>query len=154
MFSHNIIKAKADINGGTTYPKIKGQVYFKETKNGVIVTAQILGLPISKSNCKGKFFGFHIHEGNSCTGNLEDEFSNVKMHYNPTNCPHPLHVVDLPPLLENNGYSYMSVLVNKFKISDIIGKTVIIHDMPDDFTTQPSGNSGTKIACGVIKKSF
>ena len=154
MFSHNIIKAKADINGGTTYPKIKGQVYFKKTKNGVIVTAQIFGLPTSKSNCKGKFFGFHMHEGNSCTGNLEDEFSNVKMHYNPTNCPHPLHVGDLPPLLENNGYAYMSVLVNKFKISNIIGKTVIIHDMPDDFTTQPSGNSGTKIACGVIKKSF
>ena len=154
MFSHNIIKAKANINGGTAYPKIKGQVYFKETKNGVIVTAQIFGLPTSKSNCKGKFFGFHIHEGNSCTGNLEDEFSNVKMHYNSTNCPHPLHVGDLPPLLENNGYAYMSVLVNKFKISNIIGKTVIIHDMPDDFTTQPSGNSGTKIACGVIKKSF
>ena len=46
----------------------------------------------------------------------------------------------------------MSVLLNKFSINEIIGKTVIIHDMPDDFTTQPSGNSGTKIACGVIQK--
>ena len=45
----------------------------------------------------------------------------------------------------------MSVLINKFKIKDIIGKVIIIHDMPDDFTTQPSGNSGTKIACGIIK---
>ncbi len=59
---------------------------------------------------------------------------------------------DLPPLIENNGYAYMSVLLNKFSINEIIGKTVIIHDMPDDFTTQPSGNSGTKIACGVIQK--
>lgn len=108
MFSYNISSAKADINGGSTYPNIKGQVYFKETKDGVIVTA----------------------------------------------CPHPLHVGDLPPLLENNGYAYMSVLTNKFKISDIIGKTVIIHDMPDDSTTQPSGNSGKKIACGVIRKGF
>lgn len=48
----------------------------------------------------------------------------------------------------------MNVLVNKFKIKDIIGKVLIIHDMPDDFTTQPSGNSGTKIACGKIRKDF
>lgn len=46
----------------------------------------------------------------------------------------------------------MSVLINKFKIKDILGKVIIIHDSPDDFTTQPSGNSGTKIACGKIKK--
>ena len=42
----------------------------------------------------------------------------------------------------------MSVFLNKFKVKDIIRKVIIIHDMPDDFTTQPSGNSGTKIACG------
>ena len=45
---------------------------------------------------------------------------------------------DLPPLIENNGQAYMSVLINRFKIKDIMGKVVIIHDMPDDFTTQPS----------------
>ena len=72
-------------------------------------------------------------------------------HYNPKNCAHPFHAGDLPPLLENNGYAYMSVLVNKFKINDIIGKVLIIHDMPDDFTSQPSGNSGSKIACGKIE---
>ena len=54
------------------------------------------------------------------------------------NCPHPFHIGDLPPLIENNGYAYMRVLINKFKIKDIIGKVVIIHDMPDDFTSQPS----------------
>ena len=88
--------------------------------------------------------------GTSCTGNQEDEFADAKTHFNPTQCPHPFHSGDLPPLLENNGYAYMSVLVNKFRLSDIIGKVIIIHDMPDDFTTQPSGNSGTKIACGKI----
>lgn len=66
------------------------------------------------------------------------------------NCPHPFHMGDLPPLIENNGYAYMQVLINKFKIKDILGKVIIIHDSPDDFTTQPSGNSGTKIACGKI----
>lgn len=89
--------------------------------------------------------------GSDCTGNKEDEFANAGTHYNPTNCPHPFHIGDLPPLLENNGYAYMSVLLNKFKIKDIIGKVIIIHDMPDDFTSQPSGNSGKKIACGKIK---
>ena len=65
---------------------------------------------------------------------------------------HPFHSGDLPSLLENNGYAYMTVLTNRFKIADIIGKVVIIHDSPDDFTSQPSGNSGMKIACGIIRK--
>jgi len=46
----------------------------------------------------------------------------------------------------------MSILSNKFKIKDIIGKVIIIHDSPDDFRGQPSGNSGIKIACGKIEK--
>lgn len=46
----------------------------------------------------------------------------------------------------------MNVLLDKIKINDIIGRVVIIHDMPDDFTTQPSGNSGTKVACGRIER--
>lgn len=151
MFLNIFNTAKAIIKGGKQYPKINGVVYFKETQNGVLITARIDHLPEADNNCTGRFFGFHIHEGNSCTGNAEDEFANVKSHYNPNNCPHPFHKGDLPLLLENNGYAYMSVLVKKFSIVDIIGKTLIIHDMPDDFRTQPSGNSGTKIACGVIK---
>ena len=151
MLSNIFYDAKAIIRGGKKYPKINGTVYFNETKNGVIVTAKINNLPQSKNNCTGRFFGFHIHEGTSCTGNSEDEFANSKTHLNPTNCPHPFHIGDLPPLIENNGFSYMTVLIDKFKIKDILGKAVIIHDMPDDFTTKPSGNSGTKIACGIIK---
>lgn len=92
--------------------------------------------------------------GNSCTGNSNDEFADAKMHYNTTNCPHPYHAGNLPPLIENNGYSYMRVFVNKFNLNDIIGKVIIIHDMPDNFTSQPSGNSGTKIACGKIIRLF
>ena len=138
MFSNIFNTAKAHIKGGKKYPKIDGTVTFKETKEGVLVTAKIKGLPKSNNKCSGKFFGFHIHEGTSCTGNLKDEFANSKGHLNPTNCHHPFHVGDLPPLIENNGYAYMSVLINKFKIKDIIGKVIIIHDSPDDFTNQPS----------------
>ena len=150
MFTNIFNNAKAIIKGGKIYPKINGIVTFKETKNGVIMTAKINNLPQSNDKCKGRFFGFHIHEGSSCTGNVNDEFANAKSHLNPNDCPHPFHIGDLPPLIENNGYAYMSVLLSKFKIKDIIGKVIIIHDSPDDFTTQPSGNSGTKIACGKI----
>ena len=152
MFSSIFNNAKATIKGGKNFPSIQGTVLFKETKKGVLITAEINDLPPSPQNCTGRFFGFHIHEGTSCSGNSEDELANAKSHYNPNNCEHPYHAGDLPPLIENNGYAYMSVLVNKFKIKDIIDKVIIIHDSPDDFTSQPSGNAGTKIACGKIIK--
>ena len=151
MFTNIFNIAKANIKGGKKYPKINGVVTFREVKNGVLVTAKVNGLPQSSDSCTGRFFGFHIHEGSSCSGTISDEFANAKTHLNPTNCPPPFHIGDLPPLIENNGYAHMTVLINKFKIKDILGKVVIIHDSPDDFTTQPSGNSGSKIACGIIE---
>lgn len=151
MFTNIFNIAKANIKGGKKYPKINGAVTFREVKNGVLVTAKVNGLPQSSDSCTGRFFGFHIHEGSSCSGTISDEFANAKTHLNPTNCPHPFHIGDLPPLIENNGYAHMTVLINKFKIKDILGKVVIIHDSPDVFTTQPSGNSGSKIACGIIE---
>lgn len=150
MFNVIFSDAKAEIRGGKKYPQIKGTVYFKETKEGVIVTARIENLPHNEGKCGNRVFGFHIHEGESCTGNSQDEFADAKTHLNPYNCLHPHHSGDLPPLFENNGYAYMSVLTNRFSVKDIIGKIVIIHDKPDDFVSQPSGNSGEKIACGKI----
>ena len=44
----------------------------------------------------------------------------------------------------------MSLFTNRFNLSEIIGKSVIIHSNTDDLTSQPSGNSGEKIACGII----
>ena len=58
---------------------------------------------------------------------------------------------DLPPLLGNNGYAWTAFFDKRFTIDEIIGKSIIIHNMRDDFTSQPSGDSGTKIGCGVIK---
>ena len=66
MFTSIFNTAKANIEGGKNYPKIDGIVIFRETKNGVIVTAKINNLPQSKDKCHGRFFGFHIHEGTSC----------------------------------------------------------------------------------------
>lgn len=64
MFSSVFYNAKANIKGGMDYPEINGKVYFDETKNGVVMTAKISGLPQSENNCAGRFFGFHIHERN------------------------------------------------------------------------------------------
>lgn len=64
MFLSILYDAKAHIKGSTGYPDINGYVYFKDIKNGVLVTAKIYGLPKSMNSCKGKFFGFHIHERN------------------------------------------------------------------------------------------
>ena len=63
---------------------------------------------------KADFLHAIFMSGTSCMGNLEDDFANAKSHYNPNNCPHPFHVGDLPPLIENNGYAYMSFLLNFF----------------------------------------
>lgn len=143
-------RAMAVINGSAEFPDINGTVTFVQKKNGVLVTASINGLPQGGNECSDKIFGFHIHEGKSCTGNEQDPFADAKAHYNPNGCLHPFHAGDLPPLFENNGYAYLSVLTNRFSLPEIIGRAVIIHDMPDNFTTQPSGDSGMKIACGII----
>jgi len=87
--------------------------------------------------------------GNSCKG---EGFPETGSHYNPAGNPHPRHSGDLPPLIKCNGGAHMSVTTDRFTVKEIIGKTVVIHSMPDDFTTQPAGNAGTKIGCGVIQQ--
>lgn len=142
--------AIAAIKGSNKYPDLHGRVIFKQEEYGVMVTAEIYGLPNKTMPCSSNIFGFHIHSGTTCTGNETDPFLNSGTHYNPNNCPHPAHAGDLPPLFGNNGYAYLSFLTNRFKVNEIIGKVIIIHDNIDDFSTQPAGNSGNKIACGKI----
>lgn len=146
---HRPVQAVAEIHGGAAFPNIRGKVCFWQTHIGVLVLAEILGLPSTNNPCERGVFGFHIHEGGSCTSN-GGEFSAVGGHFNPQSCPHPEHAGDLPPLFENGGYAFSGFITDRFSVSDIIGRTVIIHSKPDDFTTQPSGNSGDKIACGEI----
>lgn len=141
--------AIAKIKGSSDYPNLHGTVTFKQTRSGVLVTAEVCGLPC-ENKCNSEIFAFHIHNGTCCTGNSKDPFADADAHYNPGNCPHPYHAGDLPPLFSNRGYAYMSVLTDRFTVKEIIGKVIIIHDQVDDFTTQPSGNAGTKIACGKI----
>ncbi|MBQ9833094.1 MAG: superoxide dismutase family protein [Clostridia bacterium] len=129
---------------------MNGNVLFYKTEKGVLVFAQIQGLPESSSKCEKSIFAFHIHEGKNCGGNMQDPFANALTHYNPQNCSHPFHEGDLPPLFGNNGYALSAVLTDRFSAEEIIGRTVIIHSGKDDFTSQPGGNAGEKIACGQI----
>lgn len=133
------ITAHAHIKGLSDYSDIHGSISFKQLSNGVLVVSEIFNLPHHEY---GNVFAFHIHDGISC-----DDSGN---HFNPTNTIHPYHAGDMPPLFENNGYAYLSFFTNRFKVSDIIGNVVIIHENPDDFKSQPSGNPGKKIACGKI----
>lgn len=138
-------QAYARIMGSGQYPCVTGYVYFYNLCDGVLVVASVDGLPKRES-----VLGFHIHEGGKCSGNSNDPFADTGSHYNPGDCQHPYHAGDLPPLFVNNGSAFCAVATSRFRICDIIDRTVVVHKMADDFMTQPSGNSGAKIACGVI----
>lgn len=139
-------KAIARLHGGRGQPQLSGTVKFFQSTDGVIVEAEVFGLPKTETG----FFAFHIHEGGSCTG---EDFWDTGGHFDPKGETHPNHAGDLPPLLDAHGKAYMKVLTNRFRVDKIIGRTVILHDGPDDFHTQPSGNAGAKIACGVIQRA-
>lgn len=136
--------AVAHVRGGTDAPDINGQVRFYQEPGSVLVVADVAGLP---QDGKTGFFGFHIHEGYSCAG---ADFPQTLSHYNPDGADHPRHAGDLPPLMTQQGRAHLAVRTDRFRVQDILGRTVVIHSDPDDLRTQPAGNAGTRIACGVI----
>ena len=131
-------QALARVAGGNDAPCLFGTVKFYQMGKHVLVVADICGLPKSETG----FYALHMHEGGSCR--------EPGGHYNPVAVPHPTHAGDLPPLLSCDGKAFLAVLTNRFTIREILGRTVIIHSGPDDFTTQPSGSPGSRLACGVI----
>lgn len=138
--------AVAQISGGVEAPQLSGCVQFYQESGYVLIEARISRLPRESET---GFFGFHIHKGESCSGM---DFSGTGSHYDPGDRVHPKHAGDLPPLLECRGNAYLSVRTDRFSVNDIIERTVVIHSDPDDFRSQPAGNAGKKIACGVIRK--
>ena len=124
--------------------RLRGTVKFYSIPGGSLLAAEVTGLPKNESG----FFSLHIHEGTACTG---EGFSDTRGHYDPEGKPHPLHPGDLPPLLSNQGKAYMKFLTDRFSINEILGRTLVIHAAVDNFTDQPSGNAGKKIACGIIR---
>lgn len=148
--------AIAYIFGGPLAPNISGVVLFSEAPGGTEVSVEVNGLPAYKPVENGQPpigpHGFHIHEKGICSaGDPNAPFMAAGDHWNPTNQPHGNHAGDLPVLFSNNGYARMSFFTNKFNVSDVIGKAVIIHQNPDDYRTQPSGASGKRLACGIVE---
>lgn len=146
--------AFANIVGVSSNQNIHGIVTFYTILGGVIVCTEVYNLPIGCNIYKSKVLGFHIHEGQVSSENQKElNLDTLGHHYNPCQCPHPYHAGDLPPLFSNNGYALMGFVTNRFTVKEIIGRTIVIHDSPDDFTTQPSGNSGKIIAIGEIERN-
>jgi len=149
--------AIAQMKGGPLAPDIEGEVVFQEVNGGTIVYATIVGLPNFQPGQNGRNpigpHGFHIHQNGTCEiGNPQDPFQAAGEHWNPTNQPHGNHAGDFPVLFSNNGYSYLAFFTNKFTVDNAIGKSVIIHQNPDDYRTQPAGDAGKRLACGFIQK--
>lgn len=140
--------AVALIQGGADAPRLSGQVRFYQECGRVLVVANLSGLP---QNNETGFFAMHIHAGGTCSG---AGFSETMGHYTRGEEAHPNHAGDLPPLMSCHGEAYLAVRTERFCVRDVIGKTVVIHSHPDDFHSQPAGNAGTKIACGVIRRKL
>lgn len=144
-FGQRLLKrpnAWAAVRGGEERPRLVGTVKFYQTTAGVLVAAEFWGLPKGEDGRDG-IFGFHIHSGGDCM--------DTDGHLNPENVGHPHHAGDLPPVFANHGYGWGVCLTSRFTIREVIGRTVVLHAGRDDFTTQPSGNAGAMIACGVIR---
>lgn len=149
-----IIKAKSIIRGGLIYPDISGIVLFTQFINGVEVTAKIHNLPdFSRDGIAIGPFGFHLHNGKSCeVGDLNNQFPLVGSHYNPYNQPHGNHAGDFPSLMPlSNGTAMIKFFSDKFRVDEIIGLVIVIHQGPDNYLSEPAGESGEKIACGLIE---
>ena len=151
-------EAIAYVRGGPLAPQISGTVRFKDVPGGAEVVAEIRGLPPYRPAQDGQEpvgpHGFHIHEKGNCeVGDPANPFQAAGKHWNPDNQPHGNHAGDFPVLFSNNGYALMAFFTNRFKVKNVIGRSVIIHQNPDDYRTQPAGNSGKRLACGVIRSS-
>lgn len=131
---------------------VKGTVEFTQKGDLVVVEAKISGLSPNSSH------GFHIHETGDCSA---PDASSAGGHFNPTASPHGgpagevRHGGDLGNLkADANGTARSSVKVGGVTIDGgpdrIIGRAVVIHAGADDLTSQPAGNSGGRVACGVI----
>ncbi|MGN0373877.1 MAG: superoxide dismutase family protein [Butyrivibrio sp.] len=146
VITKNRSMATAWINGNKDNPALTGAAnFYSAPMGGLIVCVEVYGLPETASS----FYGMHIHEFEDCT----PPFDKTGSHYNPGNTLHPYHAGDLPPLLACRGYAWMAFYDNRFRLEEIIGRSIIIHSMRDDFTSQPAGDSGTKIGCGIIRKN-
>lgn len=130
----------------------QGSVRFVQQGDSISVSGRISGL---KPNAE---HGFHIHEASDCSG---DGLA-TKGHFNPDGSPHGRHggpshhAGDMPSLkTDAGGVAEFKFSIKKLTVSagpaSIVGRGIIVHRDPDDYTTQPTGNAGPRPGCGVIR---
>ena len=138
----------------TTGNIVNGTVSFTRQGSGVLVAGEVRGLAPNTEH------GFHIHEKGDCSSG---DGMSTGGHFNPTAQAHGAydqsahHAGDLASVkADANGvarFSYTSATLTVGQgASDVIGHGLIVHRDADDFTTQPTGNSGARVACAVIAK--
>lgn len=129
-----------------------GWVQFEQRDQMVVVTAEIRGLK------PGAEHGFHVHEKPDCSA---PDAMSAGGHFNPTGKPHAhpakneRHAGDMPNLrADAQGvatYRWESDLLTVATgPSSVVNRSVVVHRDPDDYTSQPAGNSGPRLACGVV----
>lgn len=129
---------------------VQGIVTFTKMEDGIKMVADVEGLSPGKH-------GFHIHEYGDCSA---PDATSAGGHFNPEDMPHGAptdikrHVGDLGNLeADAEGkahYERVDDLISFSGSHSIIGLAVIVHAGEDDFVTQPTGNAGPRVACGVI----
>jgi len=135
--------------------KTFGEATFEQVGDKVRVVIFVQGLK------PGQEHGLHIHEAGDCSSG---DGMSAKGHFNPFGKPHghhgsgERHAGDLPSLKANKeGRANVQVDLDIITVApgpaSIIGRGLIVHADPDDYKTQPTGNAGARIACGVIQAS-
>lgn len=131
--------------------QVSGTVTFTQVEGGVRVDAHLTGLIPGPH-------GFHIHEKGDCSA---PDASSAGAHFNPTKHKHgnpgqgEHHLGDMPALVaDDQGNAHLSATLAGLTLTEgetaVVGHSVIVHADPDDYMTQPTGNSGARISCGII----
>src|SRR6266700_694959 len=134
--------------------KVSGTVTFTEVADGVQVQAEITGL--SPGN-----HGVHVHEFGDCSAG---DASSAGAHFNPTNKPHAgpdapeRHVGDMGNVeADASGKAKLEYVDHHISLTNdqqsVIGRSVVVHVKADDLKSQPAGDSGARVACGVIGRA-
>jgi Cu-Zn family superoxide dismutase len=137
--------AHADL-GPASGSAVSGTVRVTTIPGGVHLDAQVTGLAPG-------VHGFHVHDAGDCSA---PDASSAKGHFNPGAKPHGSHAGDLPDLTADaTGTARLATDVAGLELGDgptsIANRAFVVHADPDDHVSQPAGNSGKRIACGVIK---
>ena len=133
---------------------VKGAATFAQKGDKVQLVANISGLK------PGQEHGFHIHEKGDCSSG---DGMSAGGHFNPLGKPHAhpstpdRHAGDMFALkADDYGNATLSIELDVITVAEgpagIIGRGLIVHAQPDDYSTQPTGNAGARVACGVIEK--